>query len=109
MRLPSTRRGERSHSSLLIRIYFPRTNCDPRLHTTPYHSSADREAEVYHRQVRPDQRIWREVVDALPGHWLDSAGQLVLRCCLAHWPGSRRPGGGVTPAAGNGSPEISKA
>ena len=26
-----------------------------------------------------EQRIWREVVDALPGHWLDSAGQLVLR------------------------------
>jgi len=60
-------------------------------------------------KVRPDQRIWRGVVDALPGHWLDSADQLVLRCCLAHWPGSRRPGGGVTPAAGNGSPEISTA
>jgi hypothetical protein len=26
-----------------------------------------------------EQRIWREVVDALPGHWLDQAGQLVLR------------------------------
>jgi hypothetical protein len=26
-----------------------------------------------------EQRIWREVVDALPGHWLDSAGQLILR------------------------------
>ena|SRR5215831_8564934 len=26
-----------------------------------------------------EQRIWREVVDALPGHWLDTAGQLVLR------------------------------
>jgi len=26
-----------------------------------------------------EQRIWREVVDALPGHWLDRAGQLVLR------------------------------
>jgi hypothetical protein len=26
-----------------------------------------------------ESRIWREVVDALPGHWLDSAGQLVLR------------------------------
>jgi hypothetical protein len=26
-----------------------------------------------------EQRIWREVVHALPGHWLDSAGQLVLR------------------------------
>ena len=26
-----------------------------------------------------EQRIWREVVDALPGHWLDSAGQVILR------------------------------
>jgi hypothetical protein len=26
-----------------------------------------------------EQRVWREVVDALPGHWLDSAGQLILR------------------------------
>jgi hypothetical protein len=26
-----------------------------------------------------ERRIWREVVDALPGHWLDRAGQLVLR------------------------------
>ena len=26
-----------------------------------------------------ESRIWREVVDALPGHWLDRAGQLVLR------------------------------
>ena len=26
-----------------------------------------------------EQRIWREVVDALPDHWLDPAGQLVLR------------------------------
>src|SRR5215472_18858441 len=26
-----------------------------------------------------EQRIWREVIDALPGHWLDQAGQLVLR------------------------------
>jgi hypothetical protein len=26
-----------------------------------------------------EQRVWREVVDALPGHWLDPAGQLVLR------------------------------
>jgi hypothetical protein len=24
-----------------------------------------------------EQRVWREVVDALPGHWLDSAGCLV--------------------------------
>jgi hypothetical protein len=31
-----------------------------------------------------EQRIWREVVDALPGHWLDSAGQLVLRRLAAH-------------------------
>src|SRR5215510_11920545 len=30
-----------------------------------------------------EQRIWREVVDALPGHWLDSAGQLVLRRLVA--------------------------
>jgi hypothetical protein len=26
-----------------------------------------------------ENRIWREVIDALPGHWLDRAGQLVLR------------------------------
>jgi hypothetical protein len=26
-----------------------------------------------------EQRIWREVIDALPGHWVDTAGQLVLR------------------------------
>ena len=30
-----------------------------------------------------EQRIWREVVDALPGHWLDFAGQLVLRRLVA--------------------------
>ena len=26
-----------------------------------------------------ESRIWREVVGALPGHWLDTAGQLILR------------------------------
>ena len=26
-----------------------------------------------------ESRIWREVVDVLPGHWLDTAGQLILR------------------------------
>lgn len=26
-----------------------------------------------------EQAVWRQVVDALPGHWLDPAGQLVLR------------------------------
>ena len=26
-----------------------------------------------------ESRIWREVVDALPGHWLDTAGQLIFR------------------------------
>jgi hypothetical protein len=31
------------------------------------------------RSGRAEQRIWREVVDALPGHWFDSAGHLVLR------------------------------
>jgi hypothetical protein len=30
-----------------------------------------------------EQRIWREVVDALPGHWLDSAGRVVLRRLVA--------------------------
>lgn len=30
-----------------------------------------------------EQRVWREVVDALPGHWLDAAGQLVLRRLVA--------------------------
>jgi hypothetical protein len=27
-----------------------------------------------------EQRIWHEVVDALPGHWLDAAGQSRLPC-----------------------------
>jgi hypothetical protein len=26
-----------------------------------------------------EARIWRDVVDALPGHWVDLAGQLILR------------------------------
>jgi len=26
-----------------------------------------------------ERRIWSEVVDALPGHWLDPAGQVLLR------------------------------
>jgi hypothetical protein len=26
-----------------------------------------------------EARIWRDVVDALPAHWLDLAGQLILR------------------------------
>src|SRR5262245_28964619 len=26
-----------------------------------------------------ESRMWRGVVDALPGHWLDSGGQLILR------------------------------
>jgi len=30
-----------------------------------------------------EQRIWREVVDALPSHWLDSAGQVILRRLVA--------------------------
>jgi len=30
-----------------------------------------------------EQRIWREVVDALPGHWLDQAGRIVLRRLVA--------------------------
>src|SRR5215472_14912483 len=30
-----------------------------------------------------EQRIWREVVDALPGHWLDRAGQVILRRLVA--------------------------
>src|SRR5499427_9696125 len=30
-----------------------------------------------------EQRIWREVVDALPGHWLDTAGQIILRRLVA--------------------------
>jgi hypothetical protein len=30
-----------------------------------------------------EQRLWREVVDALPGHWLDPAGQVVLRRAVA--------------------------
>ena len=44
------------------------------------------------RQGRPEpptgldsleQRIWRDVVDALPAHWLDPAGQLILRRLVA--------------------------
>jgi hypothetical protein len=30
-----------------------------------------------------EQRIWRDVVAALPAHWLDLAGQLVLRRLVA--------------------------
>src|SRR5262249_36872722 len=30
-----------------------------------------------------EQRIWREVVDALPSRWLDSAGQVILRRLVA--------------------------
>ena len=30
-----------------------------------------------------EQRVWREVVDALPGHWLDRAGQVILRRLVA--------------------------
>ena len=30
-----------------------------------------------------EQQIWREVVDALPGHWLDTAGQVILRRLVA--------------------------
>jgi hypothetical protein len=30
-----------------------------------------------------EKRVWRNVVDALPAHWLDSAGQLVLRRLVA--------------------------
>ena len=30
-----------------------------------------------------ERQIWRDVVDALPGHWLDLAGQLVLRRLVA--------------------------
>ena len=30
-----------------------------------------------------EQRIWRDVVDALPAHWLDLAGQIVLRRLVA--------------------------
>jgi phage terminase small subunit len=30
-----------------------------------------------------EQRIWRQVVEALPGHWLDTAGQVILRRLVA--------------------------
>jgi len=30
-----------------------------------------------------EKRIWRDVVDALPDHWLDPAGQLILRRLVA--------------------------
>ena len=30
-----------------------------------------------------ERRIWRDVVDALPAHWLDPAGQLILRRLVA--------------------------
>src|SRR5262245_61489114 len=30
-----------------------------------------------------EQRVWRDVVDALPAHWLDLAGQLILRRLVA--------------------------
>src|SRR5215471_4643118 len=37
-----------------------------------------------------EQRIWRQVVDALPGHWLDAAGQLILRRLAAQAAASER-------------------
>jgi hypothetical protein len=30
-----------------------------------------------------EKQIWQDVVDALPGHWLDLAGQLILRRLVA--------------------------
>ena len=30
-----------------------------------------------------ERRIWRDVIDALPAHWLDLAGQLILRRLVA--------------------------
>jgi hypothetical protein len=30
-----------------------------------------------------EKRIWRNVVDALPAHWLDPAGQIILRRLVA--------------------------
>src|SRR3954447_25383545 len=30
-----------------------------------------------------EKQIWRDVVDALPAHWLDLAGQLLLRRLVA--------------------------
>src|SRR5262245_5365453 len=30
-----------------------------------------------------EQRVWREVVAALPAHWIDPAGQLILRRLVA--------------------------
>jgi hypothetical protein len=30
-----------------------------------------------------EQQIWRDVIDALPAHWLDTAGQLILRRLVA--------------------------
>ena len=30
-----------------------------------------------------ERQIWRDVVDALPAHWLDLAGQLILRRLVA--------------------------
>jgi hypothetical protein len=39
-----------------------------------------------------EQRVWREVVGALPGHWLDTAGQLVLRRLAAQAAVSERQG-----------------
>ena len=30
-----------------------------------------------------EKQIWRDVVDALPAHWLDLAGQLILRRLVA--------------------------
>lgn len=32
---------------------------------------------------RSEKRLWREVVDALPGHWIDQAAQQVLRRAVA--------------------------
>ena len=46
-----------------------------------------------------EARAWNDVVDALPGRWLDPAGQLVLRRVPPRWrsPSGSRPGCAASP------------
>ena|SRR5215471_18633359 len=41
---------------------------------------------------RLERNVWNQVVDALPGHWLDPAGQIVLRRTVAQAANCERHG-----------------
>jgi hypothetical protein len=56
-----------------------------------------------------EQRIWREVVDALPAHWLDPAGQLVLRRLAAQAAVSERQEGRLRQLRADGQDDSEEA